>query len=153
MSVFIGDSKNSNAAKAALQINYLVTKVINPKMKSRYPNSSYVLKQAVGIDTSKLFVARTGIRGSNDLVWVGRAANYAAKLCDVRNQEYASFITESVFSKLSKSSKYGGENNRLMWDKFMWSDMGIPAYRSSWHWNAKLKFRHREIAASLRSSQ
>ena len=33
----------------------------------------------LGIDTSKLFVARTGIRKSNDLVWVGRAANYAAK--------------------------------------------------------------------------
>ena len=37
-------------------------------------------KQSVGIDTSELFVARTGIRRANDLVWVGRAANHAAKL-------------------------------------------------------------------------
>lgn len=78
MGVFIGKSKNTSAAKAALQINYAVQKIINPKLKAQYSNSTYEIKQSVGVDTCKLFVARTGIRGSNDLVWVGNAANYAA---------------------------------------------------------------------------
>ncbi|MDK9701008.1 MAG: adenylate/guanylate cyclase domain-containing protein, partial [bacterium] len=61
MGVFIGDRKNSSAVKAALQINFIVMK-INDKIKERYPDSTYKLKQSIGIDTSKLFVARTGVR-------------------------------------------------------------------------------------------
>jgi len=56
-----------------------VQQVINPKVKEVYPETNYQLRQAVGIDTSKLFVARTGIRGSNDLIWVGRAAKLRCK--------------------------------------------------------------------------
>ena len=80
MAVYIGESKNTSAARSALKINYTVTKIINPILKDCYPKTDYLVKQVVGIDTSNLFVARTGIRGSNDLVWVGRAANYAAKI-------------------------------------------------------------------------
>ncbi len=134
MAVFVGDYKNSSAAKCALQINYLVTQVINPKIKDRYTNTSFELKQSVGIDTSKLFVARTGIRGANDLVWVGRAANYAAKLCSLRNGDYASFITSDVFNKLRHDIKYGGDPEQLMWNKFMWDERGITSYKSSWRW-------------------
>ncbi|MEL6579108.1 MAG: adenylate/guanylate cyclase domain-containing protein [Cyanobacteria bacterium J06621_12] len=76
MAVFIGKSKNSDAANTALKINYAVTKIINPAIEECYPKSTFTVKQVVGIDTSDLLVARTGIRGSNDLVWVGRAANY-----------------------------------------------------------------------------
>ncbi|MCQ9207994.1 MAG: adenylate/guanylate cyclase domain-containing protein, partial [Omnitrophica bacterium] len=80
MAVFIGNSKNSDAARTALKINYAVKNIINPAIQAQYPKTSFSIEQVVGIDTSSLFVARTGIRGSNDLVWVGRAANYAAKL-------------------------------------------------------------------------
>jgi len=50
MAVFIGDSKNTSAAKTALQINYAVQQVINPKVKEVYPETNYQLRQAVGID-------------------------------------------------------------------------------------------------------
>ena len=33
MAVYIGDSKNTNAVKTALQINYVVSEVINPAIK------------------------------------------------------------------------------------------------------------------------
>jgi class 3 adenylate cyclase len=134
MAVFIGDNKNTSAAKTALQIKHLCSEIINPALKLAYPNSAFQLEQAVGIDTSKLFVARTGVRGANDLVWVGRAANYAAKLCALRDGVYSSFITEEVFNKLSDASKFGGEPKRLMWEKVIWTEKGIPVYRSSWHW-------------------
>ena len=134
MAVYIGNLKNTSAAKTALQINFLSTKIINPALKNIYPNSSFKLEQAVGIDTGNLLVARTGVRGSNDLVWVGRSANYAAKLCSLRNGSYASFITQEVFNSLNESSKFGGDPKRLMWDKVMWTERGIPVYQSSWHW-------------------
>jgi len=134
MAVFIGELKNTNAARCALQISYVVQKVINVKIKEHYKDTSYQLNQAVGIDTSNLFIARTGIRGSNDLVWVGRAANYAAKLCGLREGAYNTYITEEVFNRLNEKSKYGGDPKRLMWEKIMWQERGIAVYRSSWWW-------------------
>jgi len=134
MAVYTGDSKNSAAAKTALQIKYLSSEMVNSALKKEHPNSAFQLQQAVGIDTGELFVARTGVRGANDLVWVGRAANYAAKLCALREGLYNSFITEDVFNSLNEASKYGGEPKQLMWEKVMWTQQGIPIYRSSWHW-------------------
>ena len=64
MAVFIGEAKNSTAAETGLKINHAVLKIINPAIKDQYPNSPYTVKHQVGIDTSQLFVARTGIRGS-----------------------------------------------------------------------------------------
>jgi class 3 adenylate cyclase len=134
MGVFIGGSKRTNAAKCALQINWAVSIVINDELRKFYRSSSYEVRQAVGIDVSNLFIARTGVRGANDLVWVGRSANHAAKLCSVRQGAYASFITADVFDQMNDSSKFGGEPRRLMWEPFKWEEMGVTAYRSSWRW-------------------
>ena len=133
MGVFIGDYKNSSAVKAALQINAFVTE-LNAALKKAYPTTSYVLRQSVGIDTSNLFVAKTGIRNSNDLVWVGRAANYAARLCALGDATYPSHITEDVFSKLSDETKFGGQPRQSMWEKRIWNERGIVIYGSSWTW-------------------
>ena len=134
MAVFIGGSKNSNAAKSALQINHMVTQEINPRIRNHYKTTTYQVKQVVGIDTSKVLVARTGVRGSNDLVWVGRAANYAAKLCSLRTGSYASYITSDVYSKLSKETKMGGNPEQSMWEKVSTDQVGVEVYRSSWRW-------------------
>ena len=133
MAVYIGISKNSSAAESALKINYTVTKIINPLIKKHYPTINYRVKQVVGIDSSELFIARTGIRGSNDLVWVGRSANYAAKLCSL-SPEYPSRITETVYNKLNDSAKYSSDG-KPMWEAAKWTDMNnMKIYRSTWWW-------------------
>ena len=134
MAVFIGDYKNTSAAKTALQINAYVIQ-LNAAIKQSYPTTAYVLKQSVGIDTSDLLVARTGIRNSNDLVWVGRAANYAAKLSALGDTDFPTHITESVFNKLSDEVKYGGQPRKLMWEKRTWTERGLTVYRSAWSWS------------------
>jgi class 3 adenylate cyclase len=133
MAVFIGDTKNTSAGKTALNINAFVIG-LNKTLKAAYPNTSYTLLQSVGIDTSPLFVARTGIRSYNDLVWVGTAANHAAKLCSLGDVRYPSHITEPVFSKLSKGAKYAADGTKLMWEKMTWPATGKVVYRSSWYW-------------------
>jgi class 3 adenylate cyclase len=132
--VFLGDTKNSSAARAALKINWLVQRVVNPGIKKAYPNTAYVLHHVIGIDTSRLFVAKTGIRGANDLVWVGRAANYAAKLCSMRDGAASTIISEEVFKRLTAASKVGGSPERSMWEKSVWPERGLTIYRSSWLW-------------------
>ena len=134
MAVFIGSTKNTSAGICALQINYVVQNVLNKTIKEIFPSTGYQLQQSVGIDTSDLFIARTGIRGSNDLVWVGRAANYAAKLCSLREGTFSSFVTEDVFNSFSENAKFGGDPKKIMWEKVMWKEQGIAIYRSNWWW-------------------
>jgi class 3 adenylate cyclase len=132
MAVFIGKTKNTSAVRCALKINHAVVKIINPAIKAEYPMSEYTLKHSVGVDTSTLLVARTGIRGSNDLVWVGRAANYAAKLCALRQSSYASYITADVFKVMLEKVK--SSSGRPMSEVTKWEEKGITVYRSSWIW-------------------
>lgn len=133
MAAFFGDSKNTSAIKAGLKINYAVKNILNPAIKNQYPDTSYELRQTVGIDTSSLFIARTGIRGSNDLVWVGRAANYAAKLCGLPS-DYPTWITEAVYNKAHESAKF--TDGRAMWEERRWTSMAdMKIYRSSWWWS------------------
>jgi class 3 adenylate cyclase len=133
MAVYIGENKNSTAAKTALQLNWVVNQ-INSILKTAYSTTSFTLRHSVGVDTSSLFVAKTGIRNSNDLVWVGRAANHAAKLSGLSDPGYSVFITEPVFNTLIDSSKNGGNPKRCMWDKGHWTDRNITIYKSNWHW-------------------
>lgn len=131
MAVFIGDGKNSAAANAGIKINHAVVKVINDEVAKKYTKNPFQMKHAVGIDTSELFIARTGIRGSNDLVWVGRAANYAAKLCSLRSGNYATWITESVYSMLNNESKFSSDGS-CMWNAKNWTEHDTTVYASTW---------------------
>lgn len=134
MGVFIGDMKNTVAARTALKINGAVLDIINPALTQQYPKMLYRLKHVVGVDISSIFVARIGVRNDNDLVWVGRAANYAAKLSAI-NEESTAFITGEVFDKLMDSSKYGGQNKALMWTERQWTGMNnMRIYSSTWKW-------------------
>ena len=134
MGVFIGDSKNTAAAKCGLQINWASKNIVAAKIAEKYPKSTFVLKQRVGIDTSKLFVARTGIRGSNDLVWVGNAANNAAKLAAL-DPRYPTYITADVYDRLNETSKLGGNPKQNMWTDLGTSDMGYRIYGSTFWWS------------------
>lgn len=135
MAVFLTKAPNTDAARCALKINMAVTTVINPAIAAQYEAGQYTVRQVVGIDRSPLFVARTGVRGGNDLVWVGRAANYAAKLTEL-STEYPTYITGEVFDELHDSAKYGGTENKLMWTQLRWTQMGnMRVYGSAWRWN------------------
>lgn len=134
MAVYVGESKNTNAVKTALKINYAVTEILKPAIQAKYPKNTYVLKQKVGIDASELFIARTGIRGNNDLVWVGNAANNAAKMAAL-STAYPTYISADVYNSLNESAKYGGDPRRNMWTDLGTSALGYRIYGSTWWWS------------------
>ena len=137
MGVFMGKSKNTRAVKAALKINYFFTRVLEPAFMSFYArlqDSPFRFAQSVGIDTGEIRAVRAGIRNSNDLVWVGRAPNIAAKLSGIREPDYSTYITEAVYDVLHQSAKLSDGQN--MWERRSWAK-GEPygtgtVYRSSW---------------------
>ena len=133
MGIFIGNSKNTSAVRCGLKINASVRNIINPALQVQYPGTGFRIRQVVGIDASKLWVARTGVRGANDLVWIGRAANYAAKLTEL-DSDYPTWITSRIFNKMNDVVKF--RKGESMWEERVWKAMNnMSIYRSSWPWS------------------
>jgi class 3 adenylate cyclase len=136
MAVYLGNSKNTQAVGSALEINYVVREIINPMIKEIYPKSSYEIRQVIGVDTSPLFVARAGVRGSNDLVWIGRAANYAAKLSSLREPDCAQWITADVHEAIANREELlrSGKGVEL-WTRYDWTGRGMKIFgANAWRW-------------------
>jgi adenylate cyclase len=135
MGIFLGPFKNNSAAKCALNINYAFTEIIKPRLEAKYPRleSEYELAHCVGVDTSEVLVVRGGVVNNNDLVWVGRAPNVAAKLSSLREQPYHSFITAAVYHKLDDDLKISPDGTYI-WEQRTWDALdGVNrVYRSSW---------------------
>ena len=126
--------KNTPAARAALKINYAMKEIVRPALKRQYSDTSYVPKHVVGIDTSDLFIARTGVRGANDLVWVGRAANYAAKLATLP-ETYSSHIMADVYNGMRDDVKVSSDG-RARWVPLAWTEFdNSRTYGSTWWWS------------------
>ncbi len=131
MAVFLGEAKNSDAVRAAMKIRFASSEIINPAKKGQYYDDPYPILQAIGIDTSALFVANTGVRGAKDLVWVGRAANHAAKMAAL--PESYVYISADVYSRLNEKSKFSAGVD--MWEARTWTAFDSRTiYRSSYYW-------------------
>jgi class 3 adenylate cyclase len=136
MGVFIGASKNSSAANCALKMNHVVTKMLRPKAEAKFPSlakNGFLLAHCVGIHASPMLVVRGGVRGDNDLVFIGSAPNLAAKLSEIRNSPYHSYITHAVFRKLNRNAKISSQGEQ-MWGavEIELGDETWDCYRSSW---------------------
>jgi adenylate cyclase len=137
MGVFLGNSKNTSAAKCALQINWAFLNLIKPKFEAQYEvmrNGTYKLAHCTGVDTSEVLVVRAGIRNNNDLIWVGSAPNVAAKMSAFRDVPYFSFISGAVYDRLLPEAKI--TNNQSMWEERVWNSGPIKrVLRSHWTWS------------------
>lgn len=135
MAIFHGDRSNDRAVAAALAIDHAVVRIINPALKDCYKEKTgdYVVRHSVGIDRSRLLAVRTGIRGSNDLVWIGRAANYAAKLAAIRDGDNAVWITANVHDSLSNALKTTPDGWKSIWAERTWKAQGGQKLYCSCH--------------------
>lgn len=132
MAIYLGNPKNTPAVRTALKIAYAVQEIITPAIKVQYSDVKYIPKCVIGIDTSRLFVAKTGVRNANDLVWVGRAANYAAKLTTLPDS-HSTYITQEVFDGMTDAVKFS--NGQGMWESARWNTFDDRLIRrSTWRW-------------------
>lgn len=131
MAIFTGKYKNTSAVRSALKINYAVHNIIRPAISAQYTSWPFTLNHVVGVDSTQLRTARIGVKGDNDLVWVGRAANYAAKLTAL--SEKPIWITKAVYDSMSDQVKYSQGTN--MWKEYQWTAMSnIAIYCSTYTW-------------------
>lgn len=80
----------------------------------------------------KILVARTGFRNADDLVWIGPAANFAAKLSGLRDEGIPLWITDSVYSQLADEAKLS--NGTDMWQLRTWKQYNRNIYCSRYRW-------------------
>jgi adenylate cyclase len=136
MAIFIGDSKNTSAVRAALAINWAVVKVIWPKVKETWPTITdfYSMDHGIGVATGEALIVRGGVRDNNDLVSIGEAPNVAAKLSDIRSYKTI-YIAADVYNNMHKSVTYADATN--MWSSFASQTIGgksYAVYATSYHW-------------------
>lgn len=117
--------------RCALKINWAVINIIEPAKKKQYANTNYKMKHAVGIDSTKVLAVRAGIRGSNDISWIGRAANHAAKLSSMADS-HPTWITGDVYDGMHDDVKFADKKN--MWEKRVWTTMNNRRIYRSTYW-------------------
>jgi class 3 adenylate cyclase len=136
MAVYIGADQCDRAVRSAQMINWAVINIIQPKLVEYMDirHRDYVLKHVVGVDTSQLLVAKIGVRSNSDLVWVGRAANHAAKLAS-EDDAYSTYVTTAVYEGMTDRVRLSGGVGENLWGAVASSKMpGTYAYRSNSYW-------------------
>lgn len=137
LAIFIGGSKNTQATRAALALNWAVDKVLDPELKKRWPGlkNLWTTKHGVGIDTGEAMLVRGGVRNSNDLISIGSAPNVAAKLSELRCSDI--HITKAVYDGMNRSSKISTDGESSMWSTHSVITVAgseFAVYSSNWRW-------------------
>lgn len=129
MGVFSGNSKNNNAVLSALNIRWAVGEILN----KHFQNNTGI-SIGIGIDTGETLITKVGkARDTSDLVWVGKACNYASHLCQEANNSI--IISPTVYSRLLDPQKLAEGKN--MWTKTSLSlknNVKIEVYQSTYWW-------------------
>jgi class 3 adenylate cyclase len=133
MGIFLGKSQCDEAVSCALKLNYAVRSLVQTALNENY-TTDYKIHQIVGIDTSPIHAVRTGVRGDNDLVWVGNSANIAAKMTAFPAGNGTTWITKAVYQSLSNPQKLGSSQEDI-WKQWRWADHNNDELWSSTYWN------------------
>ncbi len=133
MGIFISKQQRNEAASCALEINYAVKNVVQTELNKRW-TTDFNIRHVIGIDTSTIRAARTGVRGDNDLVWIGNAANLAAKLTAL-SADNPTWITKRVYDYLDAPQKKGAQGEDI-WRKWKWSEHNEDEIYSSTYWRS-----------------
>lgn len=143
MAIFIGDNAASVAVKTALNITWVVEKIVHEQLKDHidryfdcYIEDRWRIRHRTGVDLGDALIVRAGVRDNNDLVSIGDAPNIAAKLSDVK--KFRTTISDRVYDELDYNCKYGGKGESEMWTGPLVADIGGGRteliHGSNWHW-------------------
>jgi class 3 adenylate cyclase len=141
LAAFIGDRKNTDAVRTAMNLKWFGKDVLRPKMKKYFENNAEAddldLDFGIGVHSGKVLVVRGGIKGenNNDLVWVGNATNYAVKYSSLGSSPYNIHVSETTYKQMMDEVKLvtvdGKEKN--MWEYITVEDETV--YRTSYQWS------------------
>jgi adenylate cyclase len=141
LAIFVGARRSNNAVTAAMQVKRFVLNVLEPQFRRYFANNQKAIGNALdfsvgaGLDDGTIFAVRVGIRGTNDVAWVGRCTNTSAKLSNITRSPNNVAITRAVYQRLN-------ENRKFSKGVHMWSDEQLHEFggvrrairTTSYHW-------------------
>ncbi len=138
MGVFMGGQQSSSASICGREIHWAVRKIIHPAASTKFAsirNNGIEIRNCTGIDFGEVRAVRSGVRDNNDLIWIGKAPSFSAKLSDEREAGYHTFISKRVYGRLLDHAKYNSEK-KDMWKSstFDFAGESETVYKSSF-WN------------------
>jgi class 3 adenylate cyclase len=118
LAIFVGSRRSNNAVEAAWLIEGFVIEQLRPRIHRYFKANSAAgtlgFDIGCGIDDGDIFAVRVGIRGTNDIAWVGRCTNTAAKLASRLRSPGNIGVTGEVYRRLSASNKTS-PSGQSMW--------------------------------------
>lgn len=138
---FEGNTKQtlSNAVKAAMQMKYVLTEVVNTHLQ-KYSTIDF----GIGIDKGKILCTKIGVAGENnrDLIWIGNAVNKSTVISDKSKAPSQIGISSYVYDNLNDEVKYYtqktpyGDQKVDMWTKSIITYNGKSEYyyTTNYHW-------------------
>lgn len=138
MGIFAGTDRFNRSVKAAMQIKWAIREHVQPALTSQFKSikdSGWSMKHGCGIASGKALLVRAGFRGNDDLVSIGDAPNLAAKLSDLREPYYNTFIGKATYNSLTEPAISSDGTN--MWSGTHDLAMGgrsFPYYKTSYYW-------------------
>jgi class 3 adenylate cyclase len=121
LALFMGDRRSNNAVRAAMQVKRFVLNVLEPQFRRYFANNQQALGRALdfsvgaGLDEGTILAVRVGIKGTNDVAWVGRCTNTSAKLSNITRSPQNIAITRAVYERLDDDRKFSNGTH-------VWSD-------------------------------
>ena len=95
--LFDGVDRINRAIVAAATIKTLLSRNTNyfSKFVSNQLNSTN-LSLRIGIHQGNILAKKAGIRGENEVIWLGDAASIASKICNLKNYENNNFKSDTI---------------------------------------------------------
>jgi class 3 adenylate cyclase len=134
LGIFRGETPNTSAVNCARNIDWVVEKVLNPKANMAFPairNNKLSTRHSIGIDTSDAWAVRSGVGKNENLIWIGRAPEFAAQLSGISKYPYSVYISRNCFARLADIAKIPGEANIWFEKKIKFGDETHTVYRTN----------------------
>lgn len=132
MAVYIGDNRFEKSVRTGWAIAHAVKNLVVPAFQSK-PLGGYSIAHGVGIDAGKILVARSGFRNADDIIWLGSAANLAAKMSAFRDGAFTTWVSETVYKGMP-ANFYRSQQGSELWQSRKWNHLGKSVYTSSLAW-------------------
>lgn len=132
--------KAKSAVISAMKISYMLQKVINPKIYSKYNET---LDFGIGVDQGELLIGKSGIGGDpdfQDLIWLGNATYNAHCFGETARKPYPIWLSFGVHYDIKDDdSMILGDDGKNMWipsvEKLAIGETLV--YKTNYHWSVK----------------
>lgn len=142
LALFIGGSRTTQAVDSAQQVDWFIAHILWPKFNRYFDGNEAARGQRLnfsvgcGIDDGGIYAVRIGIRGTNDIAWVGRCTNTSAKLSNILHRPANIAVTRAAYSRLRRPMRYSAGQHMWSEEKFETFGGTTRAYRTTTRYQA-----------------